>query len=327
MLPRAGLSIWCARTLIAAALSVFACQVVAQDEEIAVLGPVQGADCNGKTASILGISFQARDKRGALAICSYAKAGDLSLAAAKGRVNGSGAVILTDFRILSAESYVAGASQIYIRGAVTSSDSGLGRMSIRGAIIALGTVPPAVGTVVEVLGSQPLPGGVVLPILVLHKGVDSSAGSGQLSSAGSGTMSSAGSGTLSSAGSATFSSAGSGKLSSAGSGKLSSAGSGKLSSAGSGKRSSAGSGKLSSAGSGTLSSAGFGKRSSAGSGKLSSAGSGKLSSAGSGKRSSAGSGKLSSAGSGKLSSAGSGVLSSAGSGKLSSAGSGLISRE
>jgi len=333
MLPRVKLARWCTCTLVAASLSAFASQALGQDAEIAVLGPVDVASCLSKSATILGIRFHARDAVNSQAICSFASANDTSVVAAKGVVDKSGSVVLTGFKAIPTDQYVPGASEIYLRGAVTQSDPLLGRMSIHGAVVVTGSVPPSVGTLVEILGSQPLPGGVLLPISISRKEVDSSAGSGQLSFAGSGTLSSAGSGIFSSAGSGKRSSAGSGKLSSAGSGALSSAGSGKLSSAGSGKRSSAGSGKLSSAGSGTFSSAGSGKLSSAGSGKRSSAGSGKLSSAGSGTFSSAGSGKLSSAGSGKLtsvvsgtnSSAGSGVLSSAGSGTLSSAGSGKLS--
>jgi hypothetical protein len=351
MLPRTRFTTWRSRTLVAASLGVFGCQALYAAGEIAVVGPIDSVGCGAKSVTVLNIRFAVPKTLDSASVCSEAANQVILVVAAQGRVHSSGTIVLDELKVVSSDQYVAGATTIYVRGPVTASNATLGTLSIHGAIVATGSLPPPIGTNLEILASQPHPGGVLLPSLIALEDGNSSAGSRAVpfSSAGSGILSSAGSGavSLSSAGSGRFSSAGSGKLSSAGSGavsfssagsgKLSSAGSGavSLSSAGSGRFSSAGSGKLSSAGSGAVSfsSAGSGKLSSAGSGavSLSSAGSGRLSSAGSGKLSSAGSGAVSfsSAGSGKLSSAGSGAvsLSSAGSGRFSSAGSGLTARE
>ena len=303
-----------------------------QASEIAAVGPLEAVDCQAGSAQVLGITFRTSDVTARQAICSADFPFEISYVAVSGLAD-TETVQLKKFSILSKGQYVPGATPVYIRGGVTQIRPAFGEVVLSGATIQ-GVYGDLDSTEVEILGTQPILGGVILaetisPISLStsrgSRSLDSSTGSGKLSSTGSGKLSSTGSGTLSSTGSGILSSTGSGTLSSTGSGKLSSTGSGKLSSTGSGVLSSTGLGTLSSTGSGKLSSTGSGVLSSTGSGTLSSTRSGKLSSTGSGVLSSTGSGVLSSTGSGILSSTGSGVLSSTGSGALSSTGSGTLS--
>jgi len=332
MLPKAIKSLRSTSVAFTAITTLFALQATAGDNSVFAVGPVESANCAGKAVRVLGISFRAVDRGGAASVCAAQSGSQLSYFSVAGRFNPNGDVELTSFRILSMDGYVPGSTAVYLKGVVTEADSASGKAVVNGAIVDTSSEFLQIGIVVEVVGTQPLLGGTILPAaLKISDNAD------RLSSTGSGVSS------LSSTGSglAAFSSTGSGssKLSSTGSGaaKLSSTGSGstKLSSTGSGAEvlSSTGSGvaAFSSTGSGSA------KLSSTGSGssKLSSTGSGAtvLSSTGSGAAtlSSTGSGvaKLSSTGSGaaKLSSTGSGasVLSSTGSGfaSLSSTGSGI----
>ena len=332
MLPKAIKNLRSAVTVCTATAAFFALPANAGDNSVLAAGPVDSANCAGKFLSVLGINFRAVDRGGAAAICALQGRSHLSYVSVTGRLNPSGVVELVSSRVLSLDGYVPGSTAVYLKGSVTETDSLTGKAIVNGAVVNTTERTPQVGNTIEVVGTQPLVGGTILPAhLSIADGAD------VLSSTGSGFESSSSTGS----GVAAFSSTGSGKasLSSTGSGasKLSSTGSeaAKLSSTGSGTA------KLSSTGSGVaaLSSTGSGasKLSSTGSGaaKLSSTGSGAatLSSTGSGVSalSSTGSGvsKLSSTGSGaaKLSSAGSGsaVLSSIGSGvtKLSSTGSGV----
>ena len=266
--------------------------------DVAAVGPVDAVSCRQRSVTVLGVTFTATTKTAVDAICTSNARPGLTYLSALGTPSNKGIVELKSLSLVSAEGYVSGATDVYLRGVVTHANPLTGEFSISGAVVSANGPTPSVGSYVELVGSRPSPNGVVLSTAVVAVGVNSSAGTGKQSSAGTGKQSSAGTGKQSSAGTGALSSAGTGALSSAGTGKQSSAGTGKQSSAGTGKQSSAGTGALSSAGTGALSSAGTGKQSSAGTGKQSSAGTGKQSSARTGAFSSAGTGALSSAGTG-----------------------------
>jgi hypothetical protein len=262
----------------------------AQASEISAVGPLEGADCPSGVIQVLGITFRAADAAGLAAVCAAGATSELPYVSITGLATSDSTVRLSKLTVLSKGQYVPGASPVYVRGAITRTRLAVGEVVLSGASIR-GVPSDFRETAVEVLGTQPVLGGVILansigalqsaPSAEL-KTIDSSTGSGKMSSTGSGKLSSTGSGKLSSTGSGVLSSTGSGILSSTGSGTLSSTGSGKMSSTGSGLLSSTGSGVLSSTGSGVLSSTGSGVLSSTGSGTLSSTGSGTLSSTGSG---------------------------------------------
>ena len=246
--------------------------------DVAVVGPVDAVDCRLRSVSVLGVPFTAVDRSVAQQICSSNPQPGISYVSALGIPNDSGVLELTAFKLLSAEGYVPGVSPVYVRGLVTRVDALTGKFSIRGATITTEQTVPTLDEYIEVVGSQPSGGGLVLSYAARPSDdstgnhelgvIESSAGTGKFSSSGTGLNSSAGTGVLSSAGTGKFSSSGTGLHSSAGTGVLSSAGTGKFSSSGTGLNSSAGTGVLSSAGTGVLSSAGTGLNSSAGTGVL-----------------------------------------------------------
>ncbi len=262
--------------------------VCAAQPDIAAIGPVDAVSCKTKSIRVLGITFVAKDKHSAAAVCSLDASSAFPYVATTGYADKKGQISLASLKPAATEQYVSGATPIYLRGTVTAVDSFTGTVSISGAVVSSTDSLPSLGSAIELVGSQPLPGGVVLadrvvPLSSSGSGAASSSGSGIASSSGSGIASSSGSGIASSSGSGIRSSSGSGKASSSGSGIASSSGSGIASSSGSGVASSSGSGIASSSGSGIASSSGSGIRSSSGSGKASSSGSGVFSSSGSGK--------------------------------------------
>ena len=350
MLPKASSLVARSKKFVGVLL-IAAVPVSAVANEIAVVGPIEAVDCRAQTVKILGVRFAA-DAVATATLCESDAFSVSSYVSATGEVDSTGGIRLRNLTAVPSTLYVPGASPVYIRGEVSIANPDTGEIFLNGALIDSQSASPSLGSIVEILGTQPLPNGSVLPLslrVVVEKLTnDSSIGSGSEvnSSVGSGValMSSVGSGA------ALMSSVGSGasKNSSVGSGAalMSSVGSGaaKNSSVGSGAAlmSSVGSGaaKNSSVGSGAalMSSVGSGaaKNSSVGSGAalMSSVGSGasKNSSVGSGAAlmSSVGSGAalMSSVGSGaaKNSSVGSGaaLMSSVGSGAalMSSVGSG-----
>jgi hypothetical protein len=344
LLPKRNKDLLASAKMLGSLALLFSLPLEAGTSDVAAVGVVDAASCSLRSVSVLGVSFTARDEAVAQKICASNLQPGLAFVSVVGVLNDEGLIELEQFNFLSAEEYVPGVSLVYLRGNVSWSDPLTGRFSINGAQVAVGDTTPLIGAQVEVVGSQPIGGGLILSDIVWPAGIElrrqffevstnSSSGTGKLSSSGTGfnssvgsaVLSSSGTGKLSSSGTGLNSSVGSGVLSSSGTGLNSSVGSGVLSSSGTGKLSSSGTGLNSSVGSGVISSSGTGLNSSVGSGVLSSSGTGKLSSSGTGLNSSVGSGVLSSSGTGLNSSVGSGVLSSSGTGKLSSSGTGLNS--
>jgi len=270
MLPKAS-SLETRSKKFVGALLIAAISASAGASEISVVGPIEAVDCRAQTIRILGVSFAA-DAAATAALCESGAFSVSSYVSATGEVDSTGGIRLHKLAAVPSISYVPGASPVYIRGAVSIANPSTGEISLNGALIDSQSVSPSLGSIVEILGTQPLPNGSVLPLSIrVVEGKlanDSSVGSGSAinSSVGSGAslMSSVGSGAAknSSVGSgvALMSSVGSGaaKNSSVGSGValMSSVGSGaaKNSSVGSGSQinSSVGSGValMSSVGSG-----------------------------------------------------------------------------
>jgi hypothetical protein len=290
MLPKSDSGFGAVKGVLASAMVACTAACPALGAEIAAVGAVEAIDCSSQTIRVLGITFKAANSVEAAAICSYGQPQELLYVAISGKSLDDSSIRVEKSSLLSKGAYVPGATPVYIRGQITKQSSLVGELTVNGAIVSGLQNSQVLGHEVEIVGTQPVLGGLVLADSSSGSGIQSSSGSGKLSSSGSGILSSSGSGRLSSSGSGRLSSSGSGIMSSSGSGKLSSSGSGILSSSGSGIMSSSGSGKLSSSGSGILSSSGSGIMSSSGSGILSSSGSGTLSSSGSGRLSSSGSG-------------------------------------
>jgi len=222
----------------------------AGESVVSAVGVVEAVDCQSQKIKILGVTFAAVDAENVAAVCGVVGSVGLRYVSASGTAYSSGAIILSKLTTLSSGSYVPGATPVYIAGLISEARVNSGEIVVAGAIVSMQTTSLKTGSSVEILGTQPLVGGLILPTTV-RSGLttNSSIGSGLTtnSSIGSGksTDSSIGSGrsTNSSIGSGltTNSSIGSGKStdSSIGSGRStnSSIGSGSTtnSSIGSGK--------------------------------------------------------------------------------------------
>lgn len=174
---------------------------VAGNSIVSAIGIVESANCEEQSIKILGVTFAANDAGNAAAICGAEGSAGLSYVSAIGTTTSNGSIILTRLTRLSSGDYVPGATPVYLTGSISESRVEFGEAVLSGAVISLGTVDLQFGNVVEVLGTQPVIGGVILPTTV--RVVDSVVDDYSVDS-GTGTRSSIGSGT------STFSSIGSG---------------------------------------------------------------------------------------------------------------------
>jgi hypothetical protein len=73
----------------------------------------------------------------------------------------------TRVTLLGGIHYAAGSTYVYLKGAVTSRNSGIGEFAIAGSrIVSLAGGVPALGAVVEIVGTQPTLGGVIVAAAV-----------------------------------------------------------------------------------------------------------------------------------------------------------------
>jgi hypothetical protein len=186
MLPKASKSAAFTAHLVALIGLIAANNANAGNAEFAVAGAVETASCRAHTVKILGIVFVANDAGNAAAICKLGHPLGLRYVSAVGVAGPTGAVLLTRLTSLSADRYVPGATAVYLRGQITGTRIASGDVVLNGAVVSLAGTEIRVGTSIEVLGTQPVLGGVVLPTAFLV--VDSSIGSGSSlnSSIGSG---------------------------------------------------------------------------------------------------------------------------------------------
>jgi hypothetical protein len=125
---------------------------------ILLAGQLETVDVRKSTLTILGQSLRTTRAR-TVAVGENV--------AVFGRVNAAGEVVVTDVRPF-ADGYVPGASRVTITGKVTAIDTRRGVMTIGRqpvdftALLAGSTPELAVGKVVTISGTQPVPGGIIL---------------------------------------------------------------------------------------------------------------------------------------------------------------------
>jgi hypothetical protein len=224
--------------------------------ELTAIGGVQALDCKGLRLELLGIKFQG-DFQAAKAICGLKSESHLPYVAVVAEIDAAGVARIKSVARI-AQLYVPGASHVYLRGVVSEVRANVGLVSISGAYVVATYQLPSKGSVVEVVGIQPVIGGVVLPSELIPLS-NNSIGTGINSSIGTGVNSSIGTGINGSISTAINSSIGTGINSSIGTGINSSIGTGINSSVGTGMNSSIGTGINSSIGTGLNSSIGTGR--------------------------------------------------------------------
>src|SRR6266702_7268417 len=131
--------------------------VAGQVPTLLVVGPVEAVDLAHGTATILGQKVLVREPE-------RLSVGYTAAVVGVAQPDGS----LTASSIQMRGPYVPGASSVFLSGRVQKVDSGVGKATIGGlsvdltALMSIGAVSPAVGSAVELAGTQPSFGGVVL---------------------------------------------------------------------------------------------------------------------------------------------------------------------
>lgn len=170
----------------------------ASASDLSLVGPLESVDCKGATAQILGVRFVAADPKSAKLLCTLGVSSSPRYVVAEGTRDAANSVRLEKLELVSKVYYVAGATTVYIRGQVSEASGSVGTVSISGALVDASFTMPQVGSVIEVAGTQPIRGGVIIPATLNIVSTNSSMGSGVTanSSMGSGivTNSSMGSG-------------------------------------------------------------------------------------------------------------------------------------
>ena len=280
-----------------------ASNVSADQPTLKVVGPVEAYDAKRGVARVLGQTVV------------VARAGELAVGdsvSVIGTTGADGTVVASTVK--DEGLYVAGSSQIYLSGKVQKVNAGVGTAVVNGITVDLtplladGEISPAVGANLQIGGTQPSPGGVVLATATGAKansvtgvGANSVTGVGKNSVTGVGANSVTGVGKNSVTGVGANSVTGVGKNSVTGVGANSVTGVGKNSVTGVGANSVTGVGKNSVTGVGANSVTGVGKNSVTGVGANSVTGVGKSSVTGVGANSVTGVGKNSVTGVGKSS--------------------------
>src|SRR2546421_3629223 len=130
----------------------------AQDTaQLLLIGPVEAINANARMAIVLGqkVLIEARDR---IAV------GDTVAVFGKTRTDGT----LVASKVQMMGLYVPGATPIFIAGTVQKVDASIGRVVINGLTVDLtgamsnGILSPAVGSRVQITGTQPVAGGLVV---------------------------------------------------------------------------------------------------------------------------------------------------------------------
>ena len=259
---------WASLSILATVLFLSARAEVAAAEDLYVTGPIEKINAVESKITVLGQEVALSRAHFSRVLVARARAAGSQLQVVvygRGTQRGIAAAGL----LVQDEPYVAGASEVALRGYVSRVVPNIGRIWIGGLAVDLNAViqGASVGDLIEVAGTQPSTRGILLASAFRGQ-TAGSIGSGTAGSIGSGTAGSIGSGTAGSIGSGTAGSIGSGMAGSIGSGTAGSIGSGMAGSIGSGMAGSIGSGTAGSIGSGMAGSIGSGMAGSIGSGRL-----------------------------------------------------------
>jgi hypothetical protein len=191
MLLKASASKTAALPATAIALLAGAFSQSSSASDLAVVGPVESVDCKASSVQVLGVRFVARDAKTAAVLCSLGVSASPRYVSLQGTKDAANSVQLDSLQLVAKVSYVAGATPVYIRGLVSDKSVELGLVSISGAIVDASFSVPAPGSHVEVVGTQPVKGGIIFPTILNVATTNSSLGSGiaSNSSLGSGVSS------------------------------------------------------------------------------------------------------------------------------------------
>ena len=166
-----------------------------QGQELALVGPAESLNCTTAEIQILGIRLKSKSVADIALACEIQATGNTPYVAAIALIDAAGTATLTKLSLVQSESYVPGASTVYARGTVSSVDFATAQFVVSGGRFNVqGGQLPRVGSTVEVIGTQPLVGSVVLVASFAPVNKDGIVGSGATTSGivGSGTKSTSG---------------------------------------------------------------------------------------------------------------------------------------
>ena len=130
------------------------------------IGPIDSIDASAGTLKVLGQTYSAgADRTGALEF--QLRGGVKPLVAIIGKP-GKGGTLAANSMLMLADSYVAGATRVFLKGKVASLDSTNGKLTIGkqvvdySAVVGQSDATVAVGAVLTVIGTQPVAAGEVL---------------------------------------------------------------------------------------------------------------------------------------------------------------------
>jgi hypothetical protein len=127
-----------------------------------VVAQVETVDCHDRSFQALGLKFQSADEYVLAGICDPSADESLRYASISAVVAQDGSLVATSVASLGAR-YIPGVSPVYIVGEVSASRVDVGAFAIAGsAPISIVTSSPRLGERVEVIGTQPQVGGVII---------------------------------------------------------------------------------------------------------------------------------------------------------------------
>ena len=94
------------------------------------------------------------------------KSRGLSYVSVTGTIASNGAVLLRGLTTLSSGRYVPGVTPVYLIGPISEARPQTSEVVLRGAVVSFEAAELSSGRVIEILGTQPIPRGVLLPATV-----------------------------------------------------------------------------------------------------------------------------------------------------------------
>jgi hypothetical protein len=131
--------------------------------QVAAIGPIDQVNCSAGTYRVLGVSFKAASRSVMAPLCQSSDTSGTQYVVSTGLRSESGKVAASMLAEVRTELYAPGASVVFVRGLVSRTYPATGEFEVAGTkIMALTGQTPALGLEVDVIGTQPLVGSLVI---------------------------------------------------------------------------------------------------------------------------------------------------------------------
>ena len=133
------------------------------NSRVAAIGPIEQVNCSAGTYQVLGIKFTAISRSMLSGVCGSQTSLGLAYVVATGLRSESGKTVGSELAEIQSDLYVPGATNVFVRGLVSRTKSATGEFEVAGTLVAaLSGQVPTLGESVDIIGTQPLLGGVVI---------------------------------------------------------------------------------------------------------------------------------------------------------------------